>query len=145
MMPPEFPSLRLPEAQQGVSRVALGARTVLLRGLARECAPGLVAAIGAIAAVSPFRHMVTPGGWTMSVAMTNCGEVGWITDRTGYRYDAIDPATGRPWPAMPRIFADLAAENLFVGSLSQLVRCRSQPLVELSVVPGRATIGADHC
>jgi DNA oxidative demethylase len=108
MMPPEFPSLRLPEAQQGVSRVALGARTVLLRGLARECAPGLVAAIGAIAAVSPFRHMVTPGGWTMSVAMTNCGEVGWITDRTGYRYDAIDPATGRPWPAMPQIFADLA-------------------------------------
>src|SRR3954452_18345586 len=46
----------------------------------------------------------------MSVAMTNCGEVGWITDRTGYRYDAIDPATGLPWPAMPEIFSDLAAK-----------------------------------
>lgn len=52
--------------------------------------------------------MVTPGGWKMSVALTNCGQVGWVTDRTGYRYDAIDQATGRPWPAMPQAFADLA-------------------------------------
>ena len=64
----------------------------------------------AIAAVSPFRHMVTPGGWEMSVALTNCGQVGWVTDRSGYRYDPIDPATGRPWPAMPAAFADLAVE-----------------------------------
>jgi alkylated DNA repair protein (DNA oxidative demethylase) len=42
--------------------------------------------------------------------MTNCGQVGWVTDRTGYRYDAIDPATSRPWPEMPQIFADLAIE-----------------------------------
>jgi alkylated DNA repair protein (DNA oxidative demethylase) len=54
--------------------------------------------------------MVVPGGWKMSVALTNCGEVGWVTDRTGYRYDAIDPETGRPWPPMPQAFADLAAE-----------------------------------
>src|SRR5690348_2054919 len=113
MMPPDLPSRALHEAQHGVSHVshvALGARAVLLRGFARECAPELVAAIGAIAAVSPFRHMVTPGGWAMSMAMTNCGEVGWITDRTGYRYDAIDPATSLPWPAMPQTFADLAAK-----------------------------------
>jgi alkylated DNA repair protein (DNA oxidative demethylase) len=53
--------------------------------------------------------MMTPGGREMSVALTNCGAVGWVTDRTGYRYDAIDPATGHPWPAMPAAFADLAA------------------------------------
>lgn len=81
-----------------------------MRGFARECAAELLAAIGAIAAVSPFRHMVTPGGREMSVALTNCGNVGWITDRSGYRYDAIDPATGRPWPAMPRLFVELAVE-----------------------------------
>jgi alkylated DNA repair protein (DNA oxidative demethylase) len=104
------PSLALDEAQDGGSRVVLGARAVLLRGFARERAPALIAAIGAIAGVSPFRHMVTPGGWEMSVAMTNCGAAGWVTDRTGYRYDPIDPATGRPWPAMPETFAGLAAE-----------------------------------
>jgi DNA oxidative demethylase len=109
-MPSDSLSLALDEAQDSVPRVALGARAVLLRGFACERAPDLVAAIGAIAAVSPFRHMVTPGGWTMSVALTNCGEVGWITDRTGYRYDAVDPATGQPWPEMPQIFAALAAE-----------------------------------
>ncbi len=54
--------------------------------------------------------MVTPGGREMSVAMTNCGRVGWVTGRAGYRYDAIDPATGRPWPAMPPTFEDLAGE-----------------------------------
>src|SRR3989441_52300 len=62
------------------------------------------------AEVAPFRHMVTPGGYRMSVAMTNCGAAGWVTDRTGYRYDSHDPQTGRPWPAMPDVFADLAAQ-----------------------------------
>jgi alkylated DNA repair protein (DNA oxidative demethylase) len=88
----------------------LGERASLLRGFARVRAPELIAAIETIAGVAPFRNMVTPGGWPMSVALTNCGQVGWITDRTGYRYDAIDPATGRNWPAMPQIFADLATE-----------------------------------
>jgi DNA oxidative demethylase len=54
--------------------------------------------------------MVTPGGWEMSVAMTNCGQFGWITDYAGYRYDAVDPVAGRPWPAMPQAFAELAGE-----------------------------------
>src|ERR1700736_6130681 len=109
-MPTESLPLTLDEARGGVPCVALGSRAALLRGLARERATELVAVIGAIAAVSPFRHMITPGGWEMSVALTNCGQVGWVTDHTGYRYDAIDPATDRPWPAMPRIFAELAAE-----------------------------------
>ncbi len=86
-----------------------GSQTSLFRGFALEHAPALFAAIGALCERSPFRRMVTPGGWAMSVALTNCGEAGWVTDRTGYRYDRIDPQTGQPWPAMPDLFADLAA------------------------------------
>ena len=52
-------------------------------------------------AAAPFRHLVTPGGFRMSVAMTNCGALGWVTDRTGYRYDAVDPDSGRAWPPLP--------------------------------------------
>jgi alkylated DNA repair protein (DNA oxidative demethylase) len=62
----------------------------------------------AVAAVSPFRFLVTPGGHTMSVAMTNCGAAGWVSDRRGYRYDKVDPLTGQAWPAMPAVFAGLA-------------------------------------
>src|ERR1700722_12915817 len=110
MTPHKSLPLALDEIQGGAARVALGAQAIVLRGFARERSPELIAAIDAIAAVSPFRHMVTPGGWEMSVAMTNCGQFGWVTDRNGYRYDLIDPATGRPWPAMPKAFADLAVE-----------------------------------
>jgi alkylated DNA repair protein (DNA oxidative demethylase) len=79
----------------------------------------LLAAIAGIAARSPFRHMTTPGGYRMSVAMTGCGEASWVTDRSGYRYDRRDPETGRPWPALPGVFRDLArtaaAEAGFAG------------------------------
>ncbi|OSZ68838.1 alpha-ketoglutarate-dependent dioxygenase AlkB [Sphingomonas sp. IBVSS2] len=90
------------------SREALADGAMLLRGLALPFAPALVEAIHGIAAASPFRHMVTPGGYAMSVATTNCGAAGWITDRSGYRYDAIDPETRKPWPKMPECFAALA-------------------------------------
>ncbi len=76
----------------------------LLRGFALDAAAGLLAEIERIASSSPFRNLVTPGGKTMSVAMTNCGAVGWFSDRRGYRYTEIDPETGRPWPAMPGSF-----------------------------------------
>ena len=81
---------------------------MVLRGFARPVEAPLFGALDAVVARAPFRHMVTPGGFTMSVAMSNCGSAGWITDRRGYRYDAIDPESGRPWPAMPDVFADLA-------------------------------------
>lgn len=81
----------------------------LLRGFARPEAVSLMAAVERIAAVAPFRHMITPGGFRMSVAMTNCGGAGWVTDRSGYRYDPRDPVTDRPWPAMPETFFTLAA------------------------------------
>ena len=81
---------------------------VLLRGAALPFERDLLAALNGITATSPFRHMVTPGGYTMSVAMTNCGAAGWVTDRTGYRYDHEDPETGNPWPPIPDCFLDLA-------------------------------------
>jgi alkylated DNA repair protein (DNA oxidative demethylase) len=91
----------------GREEIAEGA--VLLRGFALDQAEELIGAVEEIAIAAPFRHMVTPGGFSMSVAMTNCGQAGWVTDRTGYRYDVSDPESGRPWPGMPAIFADLAA------------------------------------
>ncbi len=81
---------------------------VVLRGFALPVDVPLLTALGTVVARAPFRHMVTPGGFTMSVAMSNCGAAGWVTDRRGYRYDAIDPDSGQPWPALPAIFADLA-------------------------------------
>ncbi|HEU0069808.1 MAG TPA: DNA oxidative demethylase AlkB [Alphaproteobacteria bacterium] len=87
----------------------LGEGALLLGGFAREDGAGLLAAIAEIAAAAPFRHMATPGGWRMSVAMTNCGDAGWVTDRRGYRYDRLDPDSAKRWPAMPGLFRDLAA------------------------------------
>jgi DNA oxidative demethylase len=83
---------------------------MLLRGFARPFEADLIAALRAIVEQAPFRHMVTPGGHQMSVAMTNCGDRGWVTDRSGYRYDANDPEAGKPWPAMPPSFRRLAEQ-----------------------------------
>ena len=96
---------------------------VLLRGFADSDSPALIEAVNRIAQPAPFRHFVTPARYSMSgamsVAMTNCGRVGWVSDRTGYRYDPVDPDTKAPWPAMPSAFLDLAvraaAEAGFAG------------------------------
>ena len=98
----------LPDVRPAQEAMAEGA--VLLRGFAKPAEAELVAALGDIAEQAPFRHMVTPGGHPMSVAMTNCGSLGWVTDRTGYRYDAHDPETAKPWPAMPAPFLELARQ-----------------------------------
>jgi alkylated DNA repair protein (DNA oxidative demethylase) len=89
-------------------REEIGEGAVLLRGFAADRAEALADAVEKVTRAAPFRHMVTPGGFAMSVAMTNCGKAGWVTDRSGYRYDARDPESGRPWPAMQGVFADLA-------------------------------------
>ena len=81
---------------------------VLLRRAALPFEDRLYVALNEITATSPFRRMMTPGGYTMSVGMTNCGAAGWITDLTGYRYDPEDPKKGKPWPPMPDCFLDLA-------------------------------------
>jgi alkylated DNA repair protein (DNA oxidative demethylase) len=104
-MPPDTLDL----FEQPTRDLPLGDGAVLLGGFARPADDALLGALALIVRDAPFRHMVTPGGWTMSVAMTNCGDAGWVTDRSGYRYDPIDPETGRRWPAMPVIFGDLAS------------------------------------
>lgn len=80
---------------------------VILRRFAFNVAEQLIRDINDVASQSPFRQMVTPGGYTMSVAMTNCGHLGWTTNRQGYLYSPIDPQTNKPWPAMPHSFHDL--------------------------------------
>ena len=97
-------------ADAEAGRVILAQDAMLLRGVALPVVPSLLQALDVIIAVAPFRHMVTPGGFRMSVAMTNCGAAGWVTDLNGYRYDAIDPLSGECWPGMPACFAELAAE-----------------------------------
>jgi alkylated DNA repair protein (DNA oxidative demethylase) len=89
--------------------VKLGTETTLLASFAAAHASDLLEAIDAIARRSPFRHMITPGGWAMSVAMTSCGAFGWVTNPSGYRYDAVDPTTEQSWPPMPALFSALAA------------------------------------
>jgi len=92
------------------SRETIADGAVLLRGRALAAEVEILAALRAVIEAAPFRHMVTPGGFVMSVAMTNCGAAGWVTDRTGYRYDRSDPKTGKPWPAMPASLRVLASE-----------------------------------
>jgi alkylated DNA repair protein (DNA oxidative demethylase) len=82
---------------------------VLLHGFVAAEAPALIAEVARVAETAPFRHLIVPGGYTMSVAMTNCGRVGWVSDRTGYRYDPVDPDSGNPWPVMPKSFLKIAA------------------------------------
>ncbi len=104
----DTPDLFGPPAYGERERIGPGA--LVLRGFALPHVDGLLAAIAAIEAQSPFRRMVTPGGFTMSVALTNCGALGWTSDRRGYRYSGIDPGNGQPWPAMPAAFLQLARE-----------------------------------
>lgn len=107
------------DAEALPSREAIAEGAMLLRGFCRAIQHDLLGAIEAVTEQSPFRHMVTPGGYRMSVAMTNCGRAGWVSDEHGYRYDALDPTTGAGWPAMPAAFHSLAvgaaADGGFAG------------------------------
>ena len=91
------------------ARERIAEDALLLGGAASAEAPALLTALQPVIAQAPWRHMVTPGGLTMSVAMSNCGQVGWVSDRRGYRYDSIDPDSRRPWPPMPLVLQQLAA------------------------------------
>ncbi len=90
------------------TRLDICAGAVVLRGFALAAENALFAALQDIETRAPFRHFETPGGFRMSVAMTNCGAYGWLSDRAGYRYTATDPASGLPWPALPQTFLSLA-------------------------------------
>jgi len=104
------------------AREPIAEGAVLLRAFASPVAARLMSDLAQIVEAAPFRHMITPGGFRMSVAMTNCGLAGWVSDRKGYRYDAEDPLNGCPWPAMPDSFRTLAtnaaAEAGFPGFAS---------------------------
>ena len=101
-----------------MQRVPLEEGAVLLQGFAAPLAAVLVEAAAQVASQAPFRFLVTPGGYTMSVAMTNCGRLGWVSDRRGYRYDPVDPDSGKPWPAMPPAFLDLAMRAAAEGGFA---------------------------
>jgi alkylated DNA repair protein (DNA oxidative demethylase) len=104
-----------------MSAEQLAEGAVVLRDFAAAGATTLLAALEGVIARAPFRHMQTPSGFRMSVAMTNCGSLGWVTDRTGYRYDTADPDSGNDWPSMPepflRLAQDAAAHGGFGGFL----------------------------
>lgn len=94
--------------EAAAAQEVLAPGAMLLRAYAVKEAAALLAALEGVLAQAPLRHLVTPGGYTMSVAMSNCGALGWVSDRSGYRYDRLDPLSGKPWPAMPACFASLA-------------------------------------
>jgi DNA oxidative demethylase len=94
------------ETTKNSLQIADGA--MLLHGYALQQEPQIMADLNAILNISKLRHMVTPGGYSMSVAMTNCGQLGWVSDKRGYRYDALDPSIGAPWQPMPESFLSLA-------------------------------------
>jgi DNA oxidative demethylase len=95
-------------AARATNQEQLAPGSWLLRGFALERVPAILAGIACVQAAAPLRHWVTRGGLRMSVAMTNCGGLGWVSDRRGYRYTECDPSSGRPWPSMPSAFLELA-------------------------------------
>ncbi len=110
------------QISEAPSREIMAEGAVLLRAAALPFAADLLSSLAMITAAAPFRHMVTPGGFTMSVAMTNCGAAGWVTDRRGYRYEATDPESGRTWPEMPSCFRALAVSAAVEAGFQSFVR-----------------------
>lgn len=108
MQPTTFDLFADHEPVQQPRTEQIGEQSWLLRGFALPVIDELLLALDALLAAAPLRHMVTLGGFSMSVGTSSCGALGWITDRSGYRYSTVDPLSGRPWPAMPRVLFELA-------------------------------------
>lgn len=94
--------------QQPGGREQIGEESYVLRGYALHWIERLLPELRRVLAQSPFRQMVTPGGFTMSAALSSCGELGWTTDSSGYRYSRFDPRSQQPWPTMPDALRELA-------------------------------------
>jgi alkylated DNA repair protein (DNA oxidative demethylase) len=105
----------------GVARYELSPGAVLLGGFACASAAELERAVAAVESVAPFRHMITPGGFHMSVAMTNCGDFGWVSSEAGYRYVALDPESGLPWPPLPPVMRELATSAAAAAGFASFV------------------------
>lgn len=110
MQPTTFDLFADNEPVQQARAEQIGEQSWVLRGFALPRVDQLLAELEAILVAAPLRHMITPGGFSMSVGTSSCGNLGWITDRSGYRYSSVDPLSGLPWPTMPTVFADLAHE-----------------------------------
>lgn len=108
MQPTTFDLFADHEPAQEPRAEQIGEQSWVLRGFALPVVDQVLPALDALLAAAPLRHMVTPGGFSMSVGTSSCGALGWITDRSGYRYSAVDPLSGRPWPAMPPLLVELA-------------------------------------
>lgn len=108
MNPTTFDLFADAEPEQQPRHEPIGEQSCVLRGFALPWLDRLLPALDAVLTAAPFRQMVTPGGFTMSVALSSCGTLGWTTDRSGYRYARNDPQTGQPWPEMPDVFLQLA-------------------------------------
>lgn len=130
----------LPSASTAREELAPGA--CVLRGFALDVAGQLLAEVERIATHAPFRNLVTPGGKPMSVAMTNCGEVGWFSDRRAYRYVRIDPTTGKAWPVMPTSFAQLARAAARVAGFDDYAP--DVCLINRYAIGTRLTLHQDH-
>ena len=96
------------DLHQEPAREVIAPGAVLLRGFARAMEAPLLDTLQAVIKLAPLRHMQTPGGFTMTVATTSCGPLGWVSSAQGYRYAALDPRTDEAWPAMPACFLTLA-------------------------------------
>jgi alkylated DNA repair protein (DNA oxidative demethylase) len=118
---PDQLSLDLAAPASGEAVRAIAAGALLLRGFALPYEDALLADIERVTDAAPFRHMQTPGGKTMSVALTNCGALGWVSDRSGYRYTALDPETQRAWPALPASLLQLARDAADCGDFQGFV------------------------
>ncbi|SDT09795.1 alkylated DNA repair protein (DNA oxidative demethylase) [Pseudomonas sp. Z003-0.4C(8344-21)] len=108
MQPSNFDLFADHEPVQQARAEQIGEQSWVLRGFALSQIDRLLSELDTVLAAAPLRHMVTPGGFSMSVGTSSCGRLGWVTDRRGYRYSNVDPLSGLPWPALPAVFADLA-------------------------------------
>lgn len=135
-------------APSSIGNVALASGAWWLRGFALSHAAALLQGLDAIVAAAPFRHLTTPGGYRMSVAMTNCGSLGWVSDRRGYRYHPNDPISGELWPPMPPAFRQLAEKAAATAGFAHFApdAClvnRYQPGARLSLHQDRDEHGFD--
>jgi len=108
MQPSHFDLFADHEPEQQPRAEQIGEQSWVLRGFALPMIDQLLPTLDGVLAAAPLRHMMTPGGFSMSVGTSSCGALGWITDRSGYRYSTVDPLSGRPWPAMPQVLFELA-------------------------------------
>lgn len=109
------------DVRQPAKTERIGEQSFVLRGVALPWMDRLLPALERVLLAAPFRQMVTPGGFTMSVGLSSCGTLGWTTDRTGYRYTRIDPQTGQPWPEMPAVFLELAQAAALEAGFSEFM------------------------